>query len=169
MSIIERRLLRSIWFLGFKLLVANGVVHDSYVVITAAVSTLLPSWVAIRVSGLRKAAKLPYPNTDFPAEQAMKDPKAYAMNCGQRAHANITENYGPVLVSLLLSGLVYPRIASALGMAWIVARFLYFGGYVRDQIGDHGKGRSVGLWGFFPQLALQGMAFMTGATLLGLW
>ncbi len=129
----------------------------------------MTGWISVRVGQLRKASKLHYPSTDFPIEQAMKDPAAYAMNCGQRAHANITENYGPTLVSLLVSGLVYPRIASALGMAWIVSRFLYFGGYVRDKIGDHGKGRSVGLWGFFPQLALNGLTFMTGATLLGLW
>lgn len=137
-----------------------------YVVLTAAASFVMTNYASYMVGGLRKAAKLPYPNTYFPREVAEKDPKAYAFNCGQRAQANTVENYTPVVLALLIAGLSFPRVSAGLGAAWIVSRFLYMRGYSRDQMGNGGQGRSIGLWGFLPHFALQGLALWTGFTMV---
>ncbi|KAG7288789.1 hypothetical protein NEMBOFW57_005147 [Staphylotrichum longicolle] len=62
-------------------------------------------------------------------EQADKDPKAFAFNCAQRAHANFTENLTPFLGALLVSGLQYPVFAASLGAVWTVGRVLFALGY----------------------------------------
>eukprot|EP00386_Alphamonas_edax_P005780 GDKI01018859.1.p2 GENE.GDKI01018859.1~~GDKI01018859.1.p2 ORF type:complete len:183 (+),score=71.38 GDKI01018859.1:110-658(+) len=46
-------------------------------------------------------------------------------NNAQRAHQNYLEHLTPVLAFLLLSGLVYPRFAAALGVVYIIGREVY--------------------------------------------
>lgn len=59
--------------------------QNSYTLTVAATSLLLNIYHMARASGARKAAGIPYPNPYATAEQAEKDPKAFAFNCAQRA------------------------------------------------------------------------------------
>lgn len=104
----------------------------------------------------RRAARIKYPIAYATAEQAEKDPKAFAFNCGmcgsfpvsmeaeeltcdggrkriaaQRAHANFTEHLTPLLGSLLIAGLKSPVYAAGLGVTWSVARVFYALGYTK--------------------------------------
>lgn len=63
----------------------NKHVNDSYTLAVVATTFLLNTFHMVKVVGARKAAKIPYPNPYATAEQAEKDPKAYAFNCAQRA------------------------------------------------------------------------------------
>ncbi len=126
----------------------------------------MTNWLSFKAGELRKAAKVPYPNT-FASESAMKtDQAAYAFNCGQRAHANITENHTAFMVSLLIAGLEYPKTAAGMGAAWVISRVIYTVGYTSCKIGDNGKGRMVGAWGTLFQLGLELMAGYTGFNML---
>jgi glutathione S-transferase len=50
----------------------------------------------------------------------------------QRAHYNYLEQVASILIFLLVSGLSYPRVSAALGLAWIVGRAIYAEGYIRN-------------------------------------
>ncbi|KAL2159615.1 hypothetical protein VTH06DRAFT_2184 [Thermothelomyces fergusii] len=104
--------------------------NDYGYVLLAATSTFAVNiWHGILTGTKRKAAAVKYPNAYATAEQAEKDPKAFAFNCAQRAHANYVENLTPFLGALLISGLRYPTFAATLGGAWSAARVLYGLGY----------------------------------------
>ncbi|KAI9791106.1 MAG: hypothetical protein M1816_004337 [Peltula sp. TS41687] len=137
-----------------------------YVILTAAASLVMSNWLSYRTGGFRIAAKLSYPTPYATLEAQNSDPKAYAYNCAARAHANTLEQYPGLLVSLLLSGVQYPKTAAALGLTWIVSRVMYATGYTASKLGDGGAGRSRGLWGFFPQLGLQGLTALVGFNVL---
>lgn len=126
----------------------------------------MTNWLGARAGGYRKRAKLPYPTPYASPEAQASDPNAYALNCAIRAHANTLEQYPGFLVSLLVGGLQYPKTAAALGFTWLVSRVLYAIGYTNSKPGDGGAGRRKGLWGFFPQLALQGLAGFVGFNML---
>ncbi|XXH00395.1 hypothetical protein Hte_006739 [Hypoxylon texense] len=99
-------------------------------VLVVAVSSLLVNTLhfALTVKA-RVASGLAYPIAYASQEQAAKDPKAYAFNCAQRAHANYTESITPFLGALLVSGLRYPVASAALGAGWVFARVVYAAGY----------------------------------------
>lgn len=128
----------------------------------------MSTFISAQVGGLRRAAKVPYPISFVSTDKAMKDPAYYAFNCGQRAQTNITENYGPFVISLLVSGLMFPKTAAVMGAANIISRIMYFSGYVRSPagVGDGGRGRRVGLWGFVPHLGLQALALWTSGSMI---
>jgi glutathione S-transferase len=66
----------------------------------------------------------------------------YLFNCAQRAHHNFLENYTVALSGMLISGLVYPRTAAALGAAWTGGRVVYALGYTwREEWNVEGRGR----------------------------
>jgi len=70
------------------------------------------------------------------------------------------ENLPAVLTSLLISGLRYPVIASALGAVWLAGRIVYALGYTDPNMAD-GKGRSRGAFMWLGQL---GLFLLTGFT-----
>jgi len=59
----------------------------------------------------------------------MFSPEHETFNCYQRAHQNTLENVPFFLVTLVLSGIVYPGCASVLGGIWILSRLVYSAGY----------------------------------------
>ncbi|KAL2021477.1 hypothetical protein VTK56DRAFT_7110 [Thermocarpiscus australiensis] len=109
-------------------------VPDKYgYVLLAATSTFFVNVLHVTVtSRRRKAAGIKYPIPYATQEQADKDPKAFAFNCAQRAHANFTENLTPFLGALLISGLRYPEYAATLGAAWSASRVFYVLGYTNN-------------------------------------
>ncbi|KAL2266326.1 hypothetical protein VTJ83DRAFT_5678 [Remersonia thermophila] len=115
-------------------------------VLAAATSTFFINSLHFFLTGsARKAAKIAYPRSYATEEEAAKDPKAFAFNCAQRAHANFTENLTPFLGALLVAGLKYPVFAASLGGIWSTARVIFALGYTSK--GPQGRllGSSVGI------------------------
>ncbi|KAL2119446.1 hypothetical protein VTJ04DRAFT_6407 [Mycothermus thermophilus] len=113
-------------------------------VLAAATSTFFINTLHFFLTGrARKAAKIAYPRSYASEEEAAKDPKAYAFNCAQRAHANFTENLTPFLGSLLIAGLKYPVFSASLGAVWSVARTVYALGYTSK--GPEGRTFGAGI------------------------
>ncbi|OXV09549.1 hypothetical protein Egran_02693 [Elaphomyces granulatus] len=102
------------------------------------------SWIhGALTSSLRTAAKVPYPHCYATVEQCKSNPKAEQFNCAQRAHANFLENSPQTMLYILISGLKYPGVATAIGSVWLISRALYLYGYVYSGK-PQGKGR---FWG----------------------
>lgn len=135
----------------------------SYILTIGATSLLLNFYHAYLTGSARRSSGIGYPTAYASAEQAEKDPKAFAFNCAQRAHANYTESLTPFLGSLLIAGLVFPRAAVGLGATWVAGRAAYARGYA-------GSGPGGRLFGFYPSLlavtGLQGLAVAAGVKLI---
>ncbi|KAL0467046.1 hypothetical protein QR685DRAFT_533245 [Neurospora intermedia] len=128
-------------------------------VLLATVSTFFAnSFHSINTGIQRKAAGIKYPAAYAPQEVAEKDPKAFAFNCAQRAHANFTENLTPAIGSMLIAGLKYPVLAGALGGLWSLTRVLYTIGYTKK--GPQGRTK-FGIVSSLSLLALKLMAAYT--------
>ncbi|KAK3491371.1 hypothetical protein B0T13DRAFT_450862 [Neurospora crassa] len=128
-------------------------------VLLATVSTFFAnSFHSINTGRQRKAAGVKYPVAYAPQEVAEKDPKAFAFNCAQRAHANFTENLTPAIGAMLIAGLKYPVLAGALGGLWSLTRVLYTIGYTKK--GPQGRTK-FGIASSLSLLALKLMAAYT--------
>ncbi|KAH9845062.1 MICROSOMAL GLUTATHIONE S-TRANSFERASE 3 [Teratosphaeria destructans] len=139
-----------------------------YVLTTTAATFFLSAWVGIRTVPFRKAAGIKHPKVyadsgDFAAaaDDGEKKKALYLFNAAQRAHANLMESYPPTVLAILIAGLEYPVLSSALGATWIISRVVYSVGYTSPTNTD-GKGRVYG-WipSFFSQIALWGLAGWT--------
>ncbi|KAH8909048.1 MAPEG family protein [Coniochaeta sp. PMI_546] len=129
-----------------------------YVLLAATSSYFVNFYHIILTSKARKASGIKYPAAYATNEVAEKDPKAFAFNCTQRAHANFTENLTPFVVSLLVAGLRFPVVAAGMGAAWSVSRMLYAYGYA----GQGPKGREAGaITSRLLDIGLAGMAVFT--------
>ena len=104
----------------------------SYVLLAATSTIFVNAYHSILTSSKRKASGVKYPTTYASEELAAKDPKVYAFNCAQRAHANFTENLTPALVGILVAGLKFPLIAAIGGGLWSFSRALFARGYVAN-------------------------------------
>ncbi|KAK3904968.1 hypothetical protein C8A05DRAFT_31225 [Staphylotrichum tortipilum] len=100
-----------------------------YVLLAASSTFFVNTLHTMLTSSARKKSGIKYPNSYASAEQADKDPKAFAFNCAQRAHNNFTENLTPFLGALLISGLRYPVYAAGLGALWSAGRVMFALGY----------------------------------------
>ncbi|KAK3684936.1 hypothetical protein B0T22DRAFT_203344 [Podospora appendiculata] len=123
-----------------------------YVLLAVASTFFVNTFHAGLTSKYRKASGIKYPVAYASNEVAEKDPKAFAFNCAQRAHANFTENLTPAIGATLIAGLRYPVAAAALGVAWSVSRVVYAIGYAASGP----KGRSTGsLFGALVDFSLK--------------
>lgn len=120
----------------------------SYVLITTATSYFFSIWLGFRIGPYRKAANVPHPHvyasreSILNAQSATEKRALYLFNAAQRAHHNILENHPTVLTGVLLTGLQYPKTASALGAAWIFGRIIYAIEYSSaDEKNVDGSGR----------------------------
>ncbi|KAI9880213.1 MAG: hypothetical protein M1830_004799 [Pleopsidium flavum] len=137
-----------------------------YVILTATATTYLAQWHAGWTSYYRRAAGVKHPIPYASASEASTNQAAYLFNCAQRAHANYLENQPSLLATLMVAGLKYPLLASAMGAAWGVARLVYAFGYV-SPTQKFGSGRYPGLALFvFPQIALGIMSGFVGWNML---
>ncbi|KAI0881179.1 membrane-associated proteins in eicosanoid and glutathione metabolism [Annulohypoxylon maeteangense] len=134
-----------------------------YVLTVAASSFFINTLHFVLTAKARKASGLGYPIPYASKEHAEKDPKAYAFNCAQRAHANYTENLTPFLGALLISGLYYPTASAALGATWVFGRFWYALGYT--SFGPQGRLKGFTL-SVISDTALKIMAVIAGVKML---
>ncbi|KAL9097504.1 MAG: hypothetical protein Q9165_000400 [Trypethelium subeluteriae] len=137
-----------------------------YVLLSAALTPLLSSWLGFRIPLYRKSAQVAMPQLYAEHSQIAAAPPAqqkamYVYNCAQRAHANFVENQPSLLISLLIAGLRWPLVSAGLGVAWSVSRVLYSLGYT-DETKERGRGRYVGIWWIPVQSVLFLMAVWVG-------
>lgn len=137
-----------------------------YVFLTLAATGLTLQWQAHKVGVARKAAGVAYPNCYATNTEAESNPKAKIFNCCQRAHSNTLENVTFILTSVVLNGLVHPKLSATLGAVWLFGRVLYFNGYAT---GDPKK-RMRGTVGYIGTIGLLGTTLTIATQLLrGIW
>ncbi|KAL4889231.1 hypothetical protein BDV59DRAFT_187163 [Aspergillus ambiguus] len=136
------------------------VVPDNYGSVIAVALGAIPVLGFVHgaiTTGLRKPAKVPYPHCYATVDECRSNAKAEQFNCAQRAHANFLENAPQTMLSILVAGLKYPQLATALGGAWFVFRALYLYGYVYSGKAQ-GMGRMMGAFFWFAQAGLWGLS-----------
>jgi glutathione S-transferase len=114
----------------------------------------------------RKPAGVEYPNAYASAQQCKEDPKVFAFNCAQRAHANFTEHHTSAVLAMLLAGIRFPVAAAVCGFGWTAARTAYMVGYSGSGQGSKGTGRYKGGAFWLFESALIGMAAWTGVSMV---
>ncbi|GAA5870452.1 hypothetical protein JCM1840_004727 [Sporobolomyces johnsonii] len=124
----------------------------AYVVAVAVPGVIsLLTFQSINVSKARKAANVDYPAEYAEASVAERDIKAKKFNCAQRAHQNQLENLPVFLLSLLHTGLYYPRAAAAGGAIYLLGRVAYTIGYSTGDPAKRQRGAFAYI-GFLPLL-----------------
>eukprot|EP00992_Anisonema_acinus_P001576 TRINITY_DN10498_c0_g2_i2.p2 TRINITY_DN10498_c0_g2~~TRINITY_DN10498_c0_g2_i2.p2 ORF type:complete len:142 (-),score=41.95 TRINITY_DN10498_c0_g2_i2:51-476(-) len=132
-----------------------------YVVLVVGLSWVMNIFLIVQVAQARKRYNVQYPNLYAPAGHK----NAAAFDSVQRAHQNTLENFAPLQLLMVLSGLVFPRQAASFGLLWVVARVIYGAGYA--WAGP--RGRMAGaILSQLAQLPLLGLTFWAGARIAGL-
>ncbi|KAL0091044.1 hypothetical protein J3Q64DRAFT_1025109 [Phycomyces blakesleeanus] len=128
-----------------------------YVLATAVISGIFVVTLGASTGYARKAANIPYPYVYAERAEAEQDPKKHIFNCTQRAHQNTLEALPLYNLLLLISGIEYPKVASAAGLVWVAGRALYASGY---KSGDPEK-RHKGDFSYIGLFTLLGTSIYT--------
>lgn len=121
-----------------------------WVVGVAATIPFLTFWQAMLVSSARKESKIKYPQVYASKEEEASNPAARKFNCAQRAHQNTLENVPQVYASLLISGIVHPRVAAVSGLLYLIGRVIFTLGYVSGEPKKRVPGSLIGYLGMLP-------------------
>eukprot|EP00927_Polykrikos_kofoidii_P054421 TRINITY_DN48835_c0_g1_i1.p1 TRINITY_DN48835_c0_g1~~TRINITY_DN48835_c0_g1_i1.p1 ORF type:complete len:173 (-),score=23.21 TRINITY_DN48835_c0_g1_i1:67-528(-) len=78
-------------------------------------------------------------------------------NCVQRAHQNTLESWSMVMITMLVTGLVYPVASAVAGTFWVLGRFVYGIGYALGNPNYRMPGGILSHLGDMPLLAMAGM------------
>jgi len=129
-----------------------------YVFLVLILSYFLSFWQGFMVGRMRTRLKV-----DYPAMYSDTEP---LFNCYQRAHQNTLEKMPLFLILLLAAGVFNAKVATALGLFWIVSRVIYSVGYYSGMP----KNRVVGsLLSLLTEVALLTMVFLLVGQTAGWW
>ena len=82
-------------------------------------------WQSMLVTQARKKAGIKYPQMYASKEEEKESNDALVFNCTQRAHQNALENITPAVLSTIIAGLRFPRLAVALAVTQLVGKVIY--------------------------------------------
>lgn len=159
----EHSLVTNCFLENLQLLKAHlALTRYSYTLMAVVSTFFVGSWLGGRVSGFRKAAKVPYPYeyASYEQVQTAAPERAKAMdkfNRAQRGHQNFNENITLAIAAMLISGLKYPTATAVLGAIWSSNRVLYGIGYTNG--GEKGR-----YWGAAWMLAHYALFILSAKT-----
>ncbi|KAG8460347.1 hypothetical protein KFE25_011838 [Diacronema lutheri] len=116
-------------------------------------STFTLMGLGFKVSKAREEYGVEYPTMYATGTDA----KSTKFNCTQRGHQQALETYTSFVACSLIGGITHPYFVAAAGIAWIVGRWKWAGGYAT---GDP-KARYESFWSRFIWFSLLGV--MTAA------
>ncbi|GAB2218863.1 hypothetical protein Droror1_Dr00002095 [Drosera rotundifolia] len=132
-----------------------------YVALVIVLYCFLNVWMAFQVGKARKKYKVFYPAL-YALESENKDAKLF--NCVQRGHQNSLELMPMFFTLLILGGLRHPVASAAIGLFYIVSRYLYFTGYASGV--PEKRLSNIGKFGFPSLSGLMICTISLGVTLL---
>ncbi|CAM6097234.1 unnamed protein product [Calypogeia fissa] len=113
----------------------------SLVGLVVAAAVVANLYMMFGVVGARKKYGVHYP-TLYALETDNKEAKIF--NCVQRGHQNYLEIVPFFFAALLVAGLQHPRIATAAGILFVVARIIYFNDYSTGVPKKRERGAALG-------------------------
>ena len=104
-----------------------------YVFLVLGLSHILLVGLGINVGAARRKYDIQYPTMYAPPDHK----HAKEFNCCQRSHQQVLEEYGFVMISMVLCGFVYPTSSALFGFIWVAGKAIY--GYCYSKYGPSGR------------------------------